>query len=847
LRWRRIVLGLAVLVIPGLASARLNLADATVERLDNGLTVIVLEEPAFPLVSVQTVYRVGAKHEPIGGAGLAHFLEHMAFRSTENFPDTQVVSSIYAAGGEWHGYTWLDLTTYFATVPRDDLDLLLRIEADRMARVLIPEADIEAERGAVLTEMHGYENDPMAVLHDYVLYLSFLAHPYRNNTIGWESDVAGIRHAELVAFYRQHYHPGNAVLAVVGDVRAAEVLERVQRHFAALEGRAPSAGPRTVEPPQRGERRIRLQGPVQRKHFKIAWRAPSVHSPDFAAFLVLQELLAGGAGVSFLQNDWGTPARAGSPLSEITEDITSWFPPAAEDYVFTVSGSLGAGGDERALEQAVQAAIARLQGEPGASGSAGLQESPEALRQAKSSVARALLFDVQTTEDAAHQLATFAGMDALDVLIGLPQAVDGVGREDVRRVAVAWLGSDQRTVGWYVPEAPQNNAAPIVAEGIMAAEPDEQQRREDPTTVTSVSGAVVAGQPERAGPPEVRTLDNGTVAIVQRSPLAPTAHLKVVVAGAVAPGGAEVELNQPAWGVTSLDVELLPHELEAALAELAERLPQAASSAPEDSSDANDPQERLERHFQDILGLPLAAATGAGPLLVVVSGDVEPAAALQTVAATLGGMTAPQTASHIVPMAAPETTARDYAAGMEVESTLGLPVAQEQLGYVVRAPGPAEPAAAAWQIALYLLTHGYEGRLGKEAISNRGLVYYVDSAYRSDGRNGWVALSMGVDPDKLPAMRDLLRGELQRLLSMPPTQADLDEARRHLLGRQLSAAQSNRELADRLAREWLWYGELLDYGDLRQRLEPVTLQDLLAVLPAFAGGAIVAVRNPSAE
>jgi predicted Zn-dependent peptidase len=96
-------------------------------------------------------------------------------------------------------------------------------------------------------------------------------------------------------------------------------------------------------------------------------------------------------------------------------------------------------------------------------------------------------------------------------------------------------------------------------------------------------------------------------------------------------------------------------------------------------------------------------------------------------------------------------------------------------------------------------------------------------------------------------MRDLLRGELQRLLSMPPTQADLDEARRHLLGRQLSAAQSNRELADRLAREWLWYGELLDYGDLRQRLEPVTLQDLLAVLPAFAGGAIVAVRNPSAE
>jgi predicted Zn-dependent peptidase len=149
-------------------------------------------------------------------------------------------------------------------------------------------------------------------------------------------------------------------------------------------------------------------------------------------------------------------------------------------------------------------------------------------------------------------------------------------------------------------------------------------------------------------------------------------------------------------------------------------------------------------------------------------------------------------------------------------------------------------------MALYLLTHGYEGRLGKEAISNRGLVYYIDSAYRSDGRNGWVTLNAGVDPDKLPAMRELLRTELARLVHEPPSQADLDEARRHLLGRQLSAAQSNRELADRLAREWLWYGEPTDYEDLRQRLERVTLQDLLSVLPAFTAGTIVAVRNPAA-
>ena len=830
-----LLIGLALLALPGLAAARLDLADATVERLDNGLTVIVLEEPAFPLVSTQVVYRAGAKHEPLGGSGLAHFVEHMAFRSTENFPDTQVVSSIYAAGGEWHGYTWLDQTTYFSTAPRDELELLLRIEADRMARVRIAKEDMEPERGAVLTEMHGYENDPMTVLQDYVMYLSFLAHPYRNNTIGWESDIAGIEHAEVVEFYRRHYHPGNAVLAVVGDVQTEEVLRLVERHFGRLEGRAPSAAPRTVEPPQHGERRIRLHGPVERRHFKIAWRAPSVNHGDFPAFLVLQELLAGGSGVSFLQNDWGTPARPESPLGRVTGDIDSWYPPSQDDYVFTVSGSIPAHGDEAALERGVQDAIASLLKDDGTLG-------PGVMQAARASVARALLFDVQTTEDAAHQLATFAGMGALDVLTGLPRAVAQVAPGDVRRVASAWLGPGQRTIGWFVPES-----AGGAANRADAAAADEAV----PQGAEAATGAVApllpvgpgAGGSEPAGAPVVRALPNGSMAIVQRSPLSPTVHLKLVLGGPVELTGSDAESahNHPAWGVTSVDLELLPNELEAALGELAGQLARATPKPATDASDTNDPGERLELLFRDILGLSLAPPSGPGeaaaaaPLLAVVTGDVQPDTALRALADAFAGLP-PPARLRVAPL--------DPSAPIDVESTLTRPVAQERLGYVVAAPGPTEPAAAAWQMALYLLSHGYEGRLGKKAISERGLVYYIDSDYGSDGRNGWVTLNIGVDPDKLPAMRELMRAELERLVSEPPTQADLDEARRHLLGRQLSAAQSNRELADRLSREWLWYGEVPRYEDFRGRLERVTLQELLDVLQALAAGTIVAVRNP---
>jgi len=823
----------AIFLWPGLAAARLDLAAATLERLDNGLTVLVLEEPAFPLVSVQMLYRVGAKHEAPGATGLAHFLEHMAFRSSENFPDTELVSSIYAVGGEWHGYTWLDQTTYFATAPREQLDLLLRIEADRMTRLLLPEADVKAEIGAVLAEMHGYENDPAAVLQDNVLYVSFLAHPYRNNTIGWESDIAGIRHAEVVGFYRQHYHPGNAVLAVVGDVRRDEVLQRVRQLFGGLEGRPPTPNPRTVEPAQQGERRIRVQGATDRKHFRIAWRAPSVHSPDYAPFLVLQELLAGGSGVSFLQNDWGTPARADSPLGRVAEGIATWFPPSEQDYVFIVSGTLPADGDETDLEVSVQVAFA----ETDALLMAGGAVAEQALQRARDAVARELLFDVQTTEDAAHQLAFFGGMDALTVLTGLPAAVEAVQAAELKRALDSWLRPSQRTIGWYLPRDAEAAVAAAAPRPEPVSEVAGLGAGQDPGRSIASSPAQ-RRFPARAAPSAVaRRLANGTPLILQPSTLSPTVLLKVVVEGEVSLGIGDSRRGEPLASVTSLDFQLLPDELEATAVRLRRALEEYGAESVGSWSADGDPGERLHAHFGDLLGLSRQVPAGpVRPLLFVVSGDFDADAVQALLENTFGGM---------APAPKPDLQGVNPTARPELESILDRPVAQERLGYLVRAPGPAEPGAAAWWMALYVLSHGYEGRLGKEAISRRGLVYYIDSAYRSNGADGWVTLDIGVDPAKLPAMRVLLRSELQRLREEPPSQAEVAEARRHLLGRFVSASQSNAELADRLSREWLWYGKLMDYESLSARLGGVTREDVLAILPEFTAGAVIAVRNPT--
>jgi predicted Zn-dependent peptidase len=219
----------------------------------------------------------------------------------------------------------------------------------------------------------------------------------------------------------------------------------------------------------------------------------------------------------------------------------------------------------------------------------------------------------------------------------------------------------------------------------------------------------------------------------------------------------------------------------------------------------------------------------------VVTGDIDPPAVLEQLEKSFGGTPAG---------AWPRPAGIASLAPVEREKYVDFPVAQEQLGYLVQVPGPREENEPAWRMALYILTHGYEGRLGKAAISRRGLVYYIDSGWHTDGTNDWITISTGVDPQKLTAMKTLMREQLDRMISEPPSAAEIEAARTHLLGRFVSASQSNGELAASLARQWILHGGLPGYDDLKRRLDAVGEDDIMRMLPAFTNGSIVSVRNP---
>ncbi len=728
----------------------------------------------------------------------------MAFRASERFPDTQVASRIYAAGGEWHGYTWIDQTTYFETVRPKDLPLVLAIQADRMARLLLPAAELEAERGAVLNELHGYENDPASRLHDAVAAASFAEHPYRHNVIGWTSDVERITHADVAAFYRRHYAPSNAVLAVAGDVRASRVLALVRRAFAGLPAGEPTPPPRTVEPPQLGERRVELQGGGTKRRFQIAYRAPAASDPDFPAFLLLQALLTGSAGCNFRQDGDGVEARPGSLLDGIGTGTVSFLSPTAHPYLFSLAGAASPETPMADIEKWIEERIAGLRERPVPAGE---------LEKARRDLLLELELDAETTEDAAHQMAFFEGIGAFDALRRLPGRVAAVTPEDLRRVAAVWLQPWQRTLGWV--HAGVSRVAPA-APPVLAAEA--------PSPASSPSPPA----PLRTGP-KIRALSNGVTLVAQRIPRVPAGFLRVVLPGdslTIAGTAARVAAGEPAWRHTSVGLRFRAGELAGALAEARRALALARPEPYPEADGIDGPEPRLERALRDLLGIEPTAAPALTPVIVAAAGDLDEDEALREMEAVFAGLPARSPLPVVLPRL------------RKTEERIARPgQAQSWMGYAVPAPAASDPASLAWRILLYIASHGYEGRLGKELIARRGLLYSLDSRYHTDGRAGWISLAAGVDPGRLDETRRRMDSLLRELHESPPTEAEIEEAKEHLVGRRTTEPMSCEEITAAYARDWIEQGRLLPDEEWERAVRQVTRDDVLQAVGRFLRGA----------
>lgn len=270
----------------------------TQHRLDNGLTVILHEDHVTPTVSVNVWYHVGSGREKPGRTGFAHLFEHIMFEGSEHVPEGKFDEWLEAAGGDNNGSTNSDRTNYWQDVPSNALELALFLESDRMGWLLdaMSPEKVDGQRDVVKNERRqSYENRPygMAFLRmNEALYPE--DHPYHWPTIGYMDDLSAAGYEDVVEFFRAYYGPGNASLAIAGDIDPDRTLALVKRWFGEIPAGPPVA---PLDPPPAwlsGLEEVTLQDQVQLPRVYVCWLSPPHLAPGDAELDIAASVLAGG-------------------------------------------------------------------------------------------------------------------------------------------------------------------------------------------------------------------------------------------------------------------------------------------------------------------------------------------------------------------------------------------------------------------------------------------------------------------------------------------------------------------------------------------------------------------------
>lgn len=429
--------------------------------LANGLTVLLKEMHHAPVTTFMVWYRVGSRNEVAGRTGVSHWVEHMMFKGTPQFPGDVMEKMISREGGVWNAFTWLDYTAYYETMPSDRIDLALRLEADRMINTLMEPEEVESERTVILSERAMYENQPRFLLDEEMTAAAFRVHPYHHEVIGDTADLQSMTRDDLYAHYRRHYSPTNAIAVVVGDFDTNSMLGQIEALYGSIPAGEATAPVRRSEPVQAGERRVIVNGPGDTAYLTFAYRVPGAAHPDYPALTLLNAAFAGGSSLGMFG---GGGSNRSSRLykalvsTELAAGAYGSLAPTIDPFLYTISAVVRAGRSLSEVETALEAELARLATEPITA-----NELAKALKRAR-----------------AHFVMAGESISGQAQLIGAAEATTGnyqwfesvlerlgkVTLDDIERVRRAYLHRRNRTIGWYEPDGLEDVTSPFDDDGV---------------------------------------------------------------------------------------------------------------------------------------------------------------------------------------------------------------------------------------------------------------------------------------------------------------------------------------------------------------------------------------------
>lgn len=418
-------------------------------QLKNGLRVLLKESHIAPVACFWIFYRVGSRNELPGTTGISHWVEHMLFKGTDQFPRGEFDKAVARAGGVSNGLTSQDWTTYFETLPSARIDLALQFESDRMAHAVFAPDEVESERTVILSEREGAENSYFWLLNEEVQAAAYRVHSYHHPVIGWRSDLMNIQRDDLFRHYRTYYTPNNAVAVAVGDFSCADMMAKLNHYFGALPPGPPVPPVSLVEPTQQAERRVLLRGSDQTAYYIQSFHAVAATHPDFFALMVMDAVLGGAKGMGMFGdggNNRSNRLYRALVDKELAVAVGSAFRPAIDPTLFSFYVTLAPGTPHARIEEAIWREIGKIQQE-------GVRpdELQKAIKQTKAQFA----YSGESVTYQGYWLGFSEVVASIDWFDGWLDRLSAVTAADVQRVAQQYFTPERQTIGWYLPNSPE--------------------------------------------------------------------------------------------------------------------------------------------------------------------------------------------------------------------------------------------------------------------------------------------------------------------------------------------------------------------------------------------------------
>jgi len=817
------IISLSIFTIP--VSAAEDLVRAT---LANGLRVVIVRNSLAPVVTTEVNYLVGSNEAPEGFPGMAHAQEHMMFRGSPGLSAAQLSSIIASLGGEFNADTQQTVTQYFFTVPTDDLDIALNIEATRMRSVLDSDELWNEERGAIEQEVAQDLSNPGYLFSTKLLAALYAGTPYAHDALGTRDSFQKTTGPMLKKFYDTWYAPNNAVLVIAGDVEPQAVLTKVKELFGSIPSRPL---------PQRPDIKLQPLKPVSLELDTdlpyglsiVAWRLPGFDSPDFVAGQILADVLDSRRGRLYDLVIEGKALNTGFDSDAL--------PKAASGYA-TVA--FPPGGDGKAMLGTIQAIIAGYvkEGFP-----ADLVEAAK----------RREIADAEFQKNSVPGLASLWSQSiAVEGRRSPDEDIDAVRKvtvEDVNRVAREYLASGKAVTAVLTPKP---SGAPVAAKEFKGPEsftPKQVAPVELPAWAKKA--AALPGLPDRAEAPSDLTLPNGLRLIVLPSTISNTVSLVGQVKSnplLQVPQGKEglsrVMDSLFSYGTTSLgrlafqqatddiaadlsagtsfSLRVLADRLDRGVELLADNLlrpafpSQAFTIVKEETSQAlkgeeESPATEMEHTLHEALfpkGDPTTREASpesvAGLKLedvreyygkvfrpdmttIIIIGRVTPRQAKTVIEKYFGPWTAagprPQTELAATPPNKPSSVTVPDAGRVQAEVRLA-----ETLGLT-----RADPDYYALQLGNHVLSGAfYATRLYRDLREKAGLVYTVESFLDIGKTRSAFGVFFACDPPNVAKARSMIEADLRAMQTTPVTAEELRQAKA-LLIRQVPLSRSSIE------------------------------------------------------